>query len=266
MTCEVAPHHFLLIDENVGEYDTHFQNESATCGPCRTARTMLAGLIAGWHDRLSSPPTTLRHAAHEKKQEFERAPMGLTGLETALGLCLRELHAAMRMGMFSPRILQLLTANPARVIGGPLQARGSLRQGSPADVTVFDARKKWRFDAKQSKSEVAQHTIRRLGDAGESSVHNRRWRSRVWARPDQFRNRLSKECTEWKSRSEQLPAFFRICNLPHLDIPEKVLALAASLLSGKSTNRRKTGRKALFRTTCAIETRDATLSLSRPPD
>jgi dihydroorotase len=88
------------------------------------------------------------HAAHEKEVEFERAPNGITGLETALGLALRVLHR--EHGMPLARVMALMSAQPAAVIG--LRDRGTLRVASYADVVVFDAGAEWSFRAKDSRS------------------------------------------------------------------------------------------------------------------
>jgi dihydroorotase-like cyclic amidohydrolase len=74
------------------------------------------------------------HAVHEKEVEFENAPNGITGLETALGLCLRWLHKEWKMPL--GRVLSLLSAQPAALLN--LKGRGTLIAGSFADVVVFD--------------------------------------------------------------------------------------------------------------------------------
>lgn len=145
VTCEVAPHHFTLTDEAVGNYDTHAKmNPPLRVENDRAA--MIAGLMDGTADTIATDHAP--HAAHEKEQEFERAPNGITGLETALGLALRVLHRGQGMPLL--RVIELMSANPARVVA--LEGRGSLRVGSYADVVVFDPRAEWKFDAKHSKS------------------------------------------------------------------------------------------------------------------
>jgi dihydroorotase len=88
------------------------------------------------------------HALFEKEQEFERAPNGITGLETALGLALRKLHK--EHGMKISRVMELMSAQPAGIIS--LEGRGTLRPGSFADVVVFDPGAEWKFEAKKSRS------------------------------------------------------------------------------------------------------------------
>jgi dihydroorotase len=88
------------------------------------------------------------HAAHEKLVEFDRAPFGITGLETAFALAISELHVKHSLSLM--RIVQLLSSNPARIAG--LVGRGTLARGSVADVTIFDPRKRWTYEAGRSLS------------------------------------------------------------------------------------------------------------------
>ncbi|HSM88084.1 MAG TPA: dihydroorotase [Candidatus Limnocylindrales bacterium] len=145
VTCEVTPHHFALIDENVGDYDTNFKMNP----PLRTpsdVEALLAGLADGSIDCIATDHAP--HACNEKNQEFDRAPFGITGLETALGLCISILHQKHKMPM--RRIIELLSTNPARVM--KLEGRGTLARGAHADLTIFDPGKKWTYHAAQSHS------------------------------------------------------------------------------------------------------------------
>jgi dihydroorotase len=145
VTCEVTPHHFALIDEDVGDYNTNFKMNP----PLRT-RTDREALVAGLADGAIDCVATdhAPHAFNEKNQEFDRAPFGITGLETALGLCVSVLHVRHRIPL--KRIVELLSTNPALVMG--LEGRGTLAKGSYADVTLFDPAKKWTYHAAQSLS------------------------------------------------------------------------------------------------------------------
>ena len=145
VTCEVAPHHFALTDEAVGDYDTHAKmNPPLRAEADRAA--MVAALLNGTADCIATDHAP--HAAHEKEQEFERAPNGITGLETALGLALRVLHR--RHGLPLARVISLMSTAPAGITA--LAGRGALGVGHFADVVVFDAGAEWRFDAKQTRS------------------------------------------------------------------------------------------------------------------
>jgi dihydroorotase len=145
VTCEVAPHHFTLTDEAIGEYDTNAKMNP----PLRAEadrRAMIAGLMDGMVDCIATDHAP--HARFEKEQEFERAPNGITGLETALGLALRVLHKG--EGMPISRVIELMSAQPAGIVS--LDGRGRLSMGSFADVVVFDPAAEWSFEVKKTRS------------------------------------------------------------------------------------------------------------------
>ena len=145
VTAEVTPHHFTLIDENVGEFDTHYKMNP----PLRSVAdrdTMIEGILDGTIDAIATDHAP--HAFHEKQVEFERAAFGITGLETALPIALTVLHHHFKLTLW--RIVELLASNPAKIFG--LTGRGTLAKGAHADVTIFDPKKKWTFDASQSLS------------------------------------------------------------------------------------------------------------------
>jgi dihydroorotase len=132
VTCEVTPHHFVLTDEMLGSpipYDTNVKMNP----PLRDAKdrdAMLQGIADGSIDVIATD-----HAPHhydEKHVEFDRAPFGITGLETAVSLCFDRL---VHSGVISiGRMIELLSANPARLLG---VAGGSLAVGAPADITIL---------------------------------------------------------------------------------------------------------------------------------
>jgi dihydroorotase len=145
VTAEVTPHHFTLVDDNVGEFDTHYKMNP----PLRSVadrRALIEGLTDGTIDAIATDHAP--HAFHEKQVEFERAAFGITGLETAVPLTLAILHHHFKLPLW--RIVELLSSNPAKIFR--LEGRGTLAVGSHADVTIFDPKKKWTFDASQSKS------------------------------------------------------------------------------------------------------------------
>ncbi len=145
VTCEVTPHHFALTEERIGHYDTNAKmNPPLRAESDRQA--MVEGLLDGTIDAIATDHAP--HAAHEKEQEFDRAPNGITGLETALGLAIRILHLERKMPLV--KVLALLTTRPAQALG--LQRPGSLDVGTPADLVLFDPAAKWTFHAASSKS------------------------------------------------------------------------------------------------------------------
>lgn len=145
VTCEVTPHHFLLTDEHVGFYNTNAKMNP----PLRSAAdrdAMVEAILDGVVDAIATDHAP--HATHEKELEFDNAPNGITGLETALGLALRWLHKEWKMPL--GRVLSLLSAQPAALLG--MKGRGTLAVGSIADVVVFDPQAEWLFQARESKS------------------------------------------------------------------------------------------------------------------
>jgi dihydroorotase len=147
VTCEVAPHHFLLTEEHVGLYNTHAKMNP----PLRSAAdrdALIEGILDGVVDAIATDHAP--HAQHEKEIEFDRAPCGIIGLETALGLSLRWLHQEWKLPL--GRVLSLLSAQPAALLG--LKGRGTLAVGSFADVVVFDVKQKWTYRAAESRSKA----------------------------------------------------------------------------------------------------------------
>ena len=145
VTFEVTPHHFTLTDEDMRDYDSNYKMNP----PLRSTadrEAILVALADGTADAIATDHAP--HAAHEKEMEFERAAFGITGLETALGLAMTRLHVGKRVPL--RRIVELFTAGPARCFD--FRGRGSLARGSFADVTIFDPKKKWTFDAAKSLS------------------------------------------------------------------------------------------------------------------
>src|SRR5271166_5087717 len=145
VTAEVTPHHFTLVDENVGDFNTNYKMNP----PLRSIAdrdALVQGIIDGTIDAIATDHAP--HAFHEKQVEFERAAFGITGLETALPIALTVLHHHFKLPL--RRIIELMSTNPAKLFR--LTGRGTLAKGAHADVTIFDPRKKWTFDASQSLS------------------------------------------------------------------------------------------------------------------
>jgi dihydroorotase len=129
MTCEVAPHHFTLTDERLRGYDTHAKmNPPLREDADRLA--MLDGIRDGSVDVIATDHAP--HHADEKALEFDRAPFGIVGLESAVPLCLdRLVHAGV---VTLPRLIELLAVNPARILGIP---GGTIAEGGQADLTIL---------------------------------------------------------------------------------------------------------------------------------
>jgi dihydroorotase len=142
VSCEVTPHHFTLIDEDV-EYDSKFKmNPPLAAREDREA--LLAGLADGTVDAIATD-----HAPHEpalKDVEFDRAPFGVLGFETALGLALEQLVHSRRLSLM--RMVELFTTGPARVLG----IERKIAASQPADLTIFSTDRAWTYDVKKSPS------------------------------------------------------------------------------------------------------------------
>jgi dihydroorotase len=140
VTAEATPHHLLLTDEVVreSEYDTHTKmNPPLRAEPDRQA--LLAGLRDGTIDCVATDHAP--HTVDDKKVEYDHAAFGIVGLETAVALCLDRLVGAGLLEL--PRLVHLLSAGPAAVLGLP---GGTLAAGSPADVTVLDLQRRQTVD------------------------------------------------------------------------------------------------------------------------
>ena len=149
VTCEVAPHHFTLTDEALNgpvKYDTNLKMNP----PLREAAdrdAMLEGIIDGTVDIIATDHAP--HHADEKMVEFDRAPFGIVGLETAVPIVLDRLVHPGKISLW--RMIELLSTNPARVMNLP---GGTLAEGAPGDLTVLepDTRTVVRAAALKSKS------------------------------------------------------------------------------------------------------------------
>ncbi len=142
VTCEVTPHHFTLIDEDV-VYDTRYKmNPPLASREDRDA--LLAGLADGAVDAIATDHAP--HHAASKDVEFDRAPFGITGFETALALALVELVHTKKISL--PRLVELFTTGPARILG----IERKIAAGEPADLTIFSADHVWTYRAADSAS------------------------------------------------------------------------------------------------------------------
>ena len=144
VSCEVSPHHWTLTDEAVAEYDTNTKMSP----PLRSqehVEAILEGIKDGTIDAIATDHAP--HHADEKALEFDEAPFGITGLETAVSLAFDLVNR----GLISlERVVEMCATNPARIFG--LRDRGCLMENSHADVTILDPQVEWVFDAKRSRS------------------------------------------------------------------------------------------------------------------
>jgi len=129
VSCEVTPHHLILTDDRLAGYDTNYKMNP----PLREAAdldTLLDGVRDGTIDCIATD-----HAPHhydEKHAEFDRAPFGVIGLETAVSVCLDRLVHPGHVTLV--RLVELMSTNPASILSVP---GGTLGVGVPADITVL---------------------------------------------------------------------------------------------------------------------------------
>lgn len=145
VTCEVTPHHFTLIDEDV-QYDSHYKmNPPLAAREDRDA--LLEGLADGTVDAIATD-----HAPHHpasKDVEFDRAPFGILGFETAIALALSELVHIKRISLM--RMVELFTTGPTRVLGKNGKNH-TFAEGSSADITIFSTDREWTYRVAESPS------------------------------------------------------------------------------------------------------------------
>lgn len=138
VTCEVTPHHFTLTDSLLESYDTNYKMSP----PLRRQRdidAILEGLSDGTIDCIATDHAP--HALHEKDVEFESAPNGIIGLETALALSIDRL---VHRGILSlEELIMKMSVNPRRILGLP---DIKIKTGEKANITIFDPNEEWTVD------------------------------------------------------------------------------------------------------------------------
>ncbi|MFQ5802684.1 MAG: dihydroorotase [Candidatus Methylomirabilales bacterium] len=143
---EATPHHLILTDEAVRDFSTNTKMNP----PLRSAEDVTAlreAIIDGTIEVIATDHAP--HASAEKEMEYDYAPFGIIGLETALGLILTEFYHARFLTL--PMIVERLTSNPARIL--KLKHKGTLAPGADADITILDPDQEWIVeDNWQSKS------------------------------------------------------------------------------------------------------------------
>ncbi|MFM8985801.1 MAG: dihydroorotase [Planctomycetia bacterium] len=144
VTAEACPHHFTLTDESLRGFDSNFKMSP----PLRTAadvEAIITGLVDGTIDCIATDHAP--HAREKKMLELDRAPFGILGLETAVGLAVTRLVVPGRIGW--PRLVEAMSTLPARILG---LNRGTLRPGAAADITLIDPNLSWRVDVREFRS------------------------------------------------------------------------------------------------------------------
>jgi dihydroorotase len=144
ITCETTPHHFALTDADLESYDSNYKMKP----PLRShldVDAVIDGIVSGAIDVIATDHAP--HAGDEKMQEFERCPFGITGLETAIGLSLEKLVHTGKITL--PHMVALFTTGPANVLK---LDRGTLAEGAPGDVTIFDLDQEWTYNVSKSES------------------------------------------------------------------------------------------------------------------
>jgi len=144
VTCEVTPHHFVLTDESVRSFNTNTKMNP----PLRTAEDVEAvrqGLKDGTIDAIATDHAP--HSFDEKEVEFQVAPFGIVGLETALGLVLTELFRRNILSL--SQIVEKLSVNPRRILSLP-EIR--VAEGEVANLTIFDPTAEWVVDPAMFRS------------------------------------------------------------------------------------------------------------------
>lgn len=180
VSCEVTPHHFTLTDAEVHRrnYDTHTKM-NPPLRPQADVEAVLEGLRDGTIDAIATDHAP--HHANEKMLEYDRAPFGIIGLETAVSLALDRL--AHRGVITLARMVDLLSCGPARVFK---LDRGTLKIGAIADVTIFDPQQTIKVEAEQfhSKSRNTPFDGWELKGAQVATIVTGRivWQSRSGAR------------------------------------------------------------------------------------
>lgn len=145
VTCEVTPHHFTITDESCEGYDTN----TKMAPPLRSQEHLEAVIEAikdGTIDAIATDHAP--HHADEKNLEFDRAPFGITGLETAVGLTFQRLIDTGIIDL--QRMIEMYATNPAKIFN--LENRGTLKVGSHADVTIIDPDLEWTYNVAETKS------------------------------------------------------------------------------------------------------------------
>lgn len=144
VTCEITPHHFTVADTDFPALDSAYKMKPPLRA-CVDIDAAVHGITTGVIDSIATDHAP--HPPEEKALAFERCPFGILGLETAIGLTLERL---VHPGLITLRhMVELFTTGAERTMR---LGRGTLRPGSPGDVTIFDLEREWAYDVSKTKS------------------------------------------------------------------------------------------------------------------
>jgi len=144
VTAEATPHHLALVDSQIPPYDSNYKMKP----PLRAygdVGAVIEGVVNGTIDAIATDHAP--HPGSEKMQEFEKCPFGILGLETAIGISLKELVHSGKISL--AKMIELFTTGPARILN---LDRGTLAPGSAGDVTIFSTDQNWTYDVNKSFS------------------------------------------------------------------------------------------------------------------
>lgn len=166
VTAEACPHHFTLTDEAVKTFDTNTKVNP----PLRTREDVDAikeGLKDGTIDCIVTDHAP--HTAEEKEKDYDHAPYGMIGLETAVGLTITELVEKKVLSW--PQMADRMSAAPARIVG--LTNKGVIKEGADADITIIDPEKVWEVRKEDivSKSKNSPFIGRKLKGAVAATIY-----------------------------------------------------------------------------------------------
>jgi len=144
VTCEATPHHFTLTDQSLVNYDTNLKMNPPLCSE-KDVKAVVEGLKDGTIDVIATDHAP--HSTEEKELEFDAAPFGIIGLETAIGLMISELIHKHQFSIFE--VFEKVAINPYKILGLQIP---KIEEGKDANLTIVDINKKWLVDKDKFKS------------------------------------------------------------------------------------------------------------------
>ena len=167
VTAEACPHHFTLTDEAVKSFDTNTKVNPPLRGK-EDVEAIKSGLKDGTIDCITTDHAP--HTQEEKESEFDHAPFGMIGFETAVGLTITELVDKKILTL--PQMAEKMSAMPACILG--LKKKGIIKEGNDADLTIIDPQKEWVFKKEDiiSKSKNSPFIGRKFKGFVEMTIYN----------------------------------------------------------------------------------------------